>query len=152
MGSRPEAKKCHFYFIQCEAWGKVLESVSRQARLQRVLRQRLRNRQTQLKSHIVVLNQVEFQHATVLRKMQWGLVQRPKRANTKKYSNFLTQYILWQTVYYLISLIKIIINNRKNLPIVGNHIFQKYLFQVMFQLIKLYNNAFKDFWIGLVAL
>ena len=20
MGSRPEAKKCHFYFIQCEAW------------------------------------------------------------------------------------------------------------------------------------
>ena len=56
MGSRPEAKKCHFYFIQCEAWAKVLESVSRQARLQRVLRERLQNRWTQLKSHIVVFN------------------------------------------------------------------------------------------------
>ena len=68
------------YFIQCEAWEKVLESVSRQARLQRVLMQRLRNPWTQLKSHIVVFNQVEFQHVTVLRKMQWGLVQRPKSA------------------------------------------------------------------------
>ena len=35
---------------------------------------------TQLKSHIVGFNQVEFQHMTVLRKMQWGLVQRPKSA------------------------------------------------------------------------
>ena len=41
-----------FHFIQCEAWGKVLESVSRQARLQRVLRQRLRNPWTQLKYSI----------------------------------------------------------------------------------------------------
>ena len=45
-----------FYFIQCEAWGKVLESVSRQAPLQRALRQRLRNPWTQLKSHIVGFN------------------------------------------------------------------------------------------------
>ena len=39
---------------------KVLESVSRQARLQRVLRQRLRNPWSQLKSQIVVFNKVEF--------------------------------------------------------------------------------------------
>ena len=45
-----------YYFIQCEAWEKVLESVSRQARVQRVLKQRLRNPWTQLKSHIVVFN------------------------------------------------------------------------------------------------
>ena len=46
----------NFYFIQCEAWEKVMESVSRQARLQRILKQRLRNLWTQLKSHIVVFN------------------------------------------------------------------------------------------------
>ena len=45
-----------FYFIQCEAWEKVLESVSRQARLQRVLGKRLRNPWSQLKSQIVVFN------------------------------------------------------------------------------------------------
>ena len=60
--------------------GKVLESFSRQGRLQRVLRQRLRNLWTQLKSPIVVFNQVEFQHVTVLPKITWGLVQRPKSA------------------------------------------------------------------------
>ena len=69
-----------FYFIQCQAWGKVFESVSRQARLQRALRQRLRNPWTQLKSQIVVFNQVEFQHVAVLPKITWGLVLRPKSA------------------------------------------------------------------------
>ena len=67
-------------FLLYPSMGKVLESVSRQARLQRVLGQRLRNPWTQLKSHIVVFNQVEFQHVTVLPKITWGLVQGPKSA------------------------------------------------------------------------
>ena len=75
------AKTCKCLFTLSNAkMGEVLQSVSRQARLQRVLRQRLRNPWSKFKSQIEVFNQVEFQHVTVLPKITWGLVQRPKSA------------------------------------------------------------------------